>query len=289
MKPYLLGLYEKSMPGYLSIPEKLAETGAAGYGCLELSVDESDEKLSRLDWGKEEINALNLAMETCGVFIKTLCLSAQRRFPLGDPDPETRQKSLSVMEKAVILASRLGAGIVQIPGYDVYYKPSNEETEKLFAENLEKSAGIAAREGIIIAFETMETPFIDTVEKAARWVRRFKSPYLQIYPDTGNISNAALVYGTKIQDDLEKGAGHLAALHLKESKPGVYREVPYQEGHVDFAEAARTAWKLGVRLFTAEFWYSAGGPWRETLRKNNRFLSEILDTAAGGGQNGYYS
>lgn len=289
MKPYQLGLYEKSMPGNLSIPEKLVETAAAGYDYLELSIDETDEKLSRLAWGQEEINALNMAMETSGIFIKSFCLSAQRRFPLGDPDPETRKRSLSVIEQAVVLASRLGVRIIQIPGYDVYYKPSTEETKNLFAENLETSVGIAAREGIVIAFETMETPFIDTVEKAARWVCRFPSPYLQIYPDTGNITNAALEYGTKIQDDLEKGTGHLAALHLKESKPGVYREVPYKEGHVDFAEAAQSAWNLGVRLYVAEFWYSAAGPWQEILRKNNRFLREILDTAAGGKQDGHHS
>ena len=280
MKSYQLGLYEKSMPGYLTFPEKLKETSAAGYDYLELSIDETDEKLSRLNWSPGETRDLYLAMEESGVFIKSICLSAHRRFPLGDPDPEIRQKSIAIMEQAVKLAARLGIRIIQIAGYDVYYKPSTDETQKWFAENLERSVYIAAREGIILAFETMETPFIDTVTKAAAWVRKYLSPYLQIYPDTGNITNAALEYGDKIREDMENGAGYLAALHLKESKPGIYREVPFGQGHVDFSEAIQTAWRLGVRLYVAEFWYSSDvGSWRDILRGNNRFLRNFLDKA----------
>lgn len=55
MTPYLLGLYEKSMPGTLSIPEKLSEARQAGFDFLELSIDETDEKLARLEWGRKEI------------------------------------------------------------------------------------------------------------------------------------------------------------------------------------------------------------------------------------------
>ena len=279
MKLYQLGLYEKSMPALLSLPEKLRETGNAGLDYLELSVDESDEKLSRLEWGKGEIGPLKNAVTETGIPIKSICLSAHRLFPLGDPDPDVRRKSLDIMGKALVLASRLGIGIIQIAGYDVYYKDSTEETVRYFAENLEKSVRLAACEGIILAFETMETPFIDTVEKAAYWAGKFPSPYLQIYPDSGNITNAALKYGGSVKDDLEKGKGRIAALHLKESKPGVYRDVPYGEGHVDFMEAVNTAWNMGVRLYVGEFWFRNGDcSLRTTLRENCVFLRKFLDS-----------
>ena len=280
MRSYQLGLYEKSMPGSLTLHEKLKETGAAGYDYLELSIDETDEKLSRLDWESGEVKNLSLWMEETGVFIKSICLSGHRRFPLGDPDPEIRQKSIVIMEKAVALAARLGIRLIQIAGYDVYYKPSTDETVKYFAENLKRSVIIAAKEGVTLAFETMETPFIDTVTKAAVWVRKCQSPYLQIYPDSGNITNAALEYGGKIKEDMENGAGYLAALHLKESSPGIYRDLSYGQGHVNFSEVINTAWRLGVRLFVAEFWYSdTAEPWRGILRGNNRFLRNFLDEA----------
>jgi L-ribulose-5-phosphate 3-epimerase/hexulose-6-phosphate isomerase len=274
---YRLGLYEKSMPSSLSMTDKLQAAGDAGFDYLELSIDETDEKLARLAWGAGDIASLLLSIEKTGVPISSICLSGHRRYPLGDPDPAGREKSLAIMQDAIRLACRLGVRIVQIAGYDVYYKESNETTRGLFAQNLERSVVMAAACGVTLAFETMETPFIDTVEKAMRWINRFPSPYLQVYPDTGNITNAALKYGSSVCSDLETGAGHIAALHLKESKPGVYREVPYGTGHVDFKAAAETAFRLGVRMFVGEFWHTGEENWRGTLKENNRFLRNILD------------
>jgi predicted hexulose-6-phosphate isomerase len=275
--PYQLGLYEKSMPGTLSLPQKLQETRKAGFDYLELSIDETDEKLGRLRWNQAERFALRHAMEDTGTPILSICLSGHRRFPLGDPDPAARQKSLDIMEAALDLALCLGVRIIQIAGYDVYYKPSDAATRNFFAENLARSTALAARAGVILAFETMETPFINTVEKALYWVRQIDSPYLQIYPDLGNITNAALGSGASVIADLESGKGHIAALHLKETKPGIFREVPYGTGHVDFEAGAASARHLGIGLYVGEFWHTGEENWQEILVQNNRFLRGFLD------------
>ena len=47
MKLYTLGLYEKSMPNELSFREKLTYAREAGYDFLEMSIDETEEKLAR--------------------------------------------------------------------------------------------------------------------------------------------------------------------------------------------------------------------------------------------------
>ena len=94
MYTYALGLYEKSMPGTLSVPEKLRAAGDAGFDYLELSVDETDEKLARLSWGREEIAELRAAQESTGIPIRSICLSGHRRFPLGHPDAAIRRRSL---------------------------------------------------------------------------------------------------------------------------------------------------------------------------------------------------
>ena len=52
-KKYCLGLYEKAMPGNLTMAEKLTAAREAGYDYLEMSVDETDEKLARLDMSRE--------------------------------------------------------------------------------------------------------------------------------------------------------------------------------------------------------------------------------------------
>jgi len=271
---YRLGLYEKAMPPGLSFEEKLEAAKGGGFDFLELSIDETDEKLARLDWTGAEIRALLRAVQDRDMPVSSICLSGHRRFPLGDPDPETRARGLEIMEKAILLAGRLGVRLIQIAGYDVYYKPGDETTRSLFAENLARSVEMAARSSVLLAFETMETPFLNTVEKAMVWVRKFSSPYLAVYPDLGNITCAAGGDRRAVAADLEKGRGHLAALHLKETRPGVFREVPYGEGHVDFGEGIKTAWALGVRMFNAEFWWTpaVGEGWRALLEKNAAFL-----------------
>ena len=57
MKKYTLGLYEKAMPSVLGWDEKLISAREAGFDFVEISIDETDEKLSRLDMTKEELEA----------------------------------------------------------------------------------------------------------------------------------------------------------------------------------------------------------------------------------------
>lgn len=276
MESYLLGLYEKSMPNSLTIREKLKATKKAGFDYMELSIDETDEKLSRLEWKDQEIFKLLTDIYETGIPIKSICLSGHRKYPLGHLDKEMQEKSLDIMEKAISLAEKLGVRIIQIAGYDVYYTESTEETRTIFAKNLKASVEMAAKKGIILAFETMETEFINTVGKANQWIVQMDSPYLQIYPDIGNITNAAKVYGTNVLEDLRSGAGHICALHLKETVPNVFREVPYGTGHVDFPNAIATAYELGVRLFVGEFWHLGEENWPEVLKDNNLFLRDNI-------------
>lgn len=279
MKEYRLGLYEKSMPNSLSLGEKLTAAKESGFDYLELSIDETEEKLSRLDWSLSQRAELVMdAMET-GIPVGSICLSGHRKYPLGHPDEEVRRRSMEIMEKAIRLACDLSARVIQLAGYDVYYLPGTDETRALFEENLRKSVRLAARYGVILAFETMETDFMNTVQKAMDYVRKVDSPYLQVYPDLGNLTNAACAMGHQVTDDIRTGKGHLAAMHLKETVPGKFREIPYGAGHVNFEQGAAEAWKQGVRLFVGEFWYTGSPTWREDLQVNNAFLRAKVNAA----------
>jgi L-ribulose-5-phosphate 3-epimerase len=277
MKAYEIGLYEKAMPGTLTWPEKLAFAGQAGFDYVEISIDETDAKLSRLDMDAAQRTQLIDEMRTAGVPIRSMCLSGHRKYPLGSLNTETRARGMEIMEKAIQLAADLGIRTIQLAGYDVYYEPGSEQTRALFAQNLQKSVDMAAAAGVILAFETMETAFMNTVTKAMDHVERVNSPYLQVYPDIGNITNAAKSDGSDVLEDLERGRGHLAAMHLKETVPGVFREVPFGTGHVDFDAAIAKAWALGVRRYVTEMWYTGSDTWQEDVRDANRRMTEILD------------
>ena len=112
-----------------------------------------------------------------------------------------------------------------------------------------------------------------------RYVHSTQSAWLQVYPDSGNLTNAAGGNAGRVLADLDAGRGHLAALHLKETVPGVFREVPFGTGHVDFTAIARKAYELDVRTFVGEFWYTGSDHWREDLASANRFLRDHLNHA----------
>ncbi len=274
-KLFELGLYEKAMPNNLNWEEKLKFAKSVGYDFVEISIDETDEKLSRLNMSKEERkNLVNLMMDN-NIYIRTMCLSGHRKYPLGSNNKETVKRSLDIMEKAIILANDLGIRIIQIAGYDVYYEDSSIETIKRFEENLKKSTEIAAKFGVILAFETMETEFMNTVEKAMDYVNKINSPYLQVYPDIGNITNASKLYNKDVLKDLETGKGHIVGMHLKETVPNKFREIPFGTGHVDFEKAINLTFNLGVRKYVTELWCT-NDKWQQEVKEAYNMMNDIL-------------
>lgn len=277
MEKYVLGVYEKALPNSLTIEQKLEEAKKIGYDYLELSIDETDEKLKRLDWTKEQIDEVIFAMRKTGLNIRSMALSGQRKYPMGSEDETIRRKSMEIIEKAIKLADNLGIRIIQLAGYDVYYEKGNEKTKEYFLKNLAHAVEIASKYGVMLAFETMETPFMDTVEKARKIVEYINSPFLKIYPDLGNIKNSSLIYGIDVLDDIKIGANLTVAAHIKESLPGHYREIPFLSGHVNFKECLKGMWSIGVRRFVTELWYVGAEDFRLDLKFAVRTFRDMLD------------
>lgn len=278
-KPYLLGMYEKAVPATLDWRERLEAAKDCGYDFVEISIDETDERLVRLDWTAEQRRELVRVQEEAGMPIRSLCLSAHRKYPLGASDPAVRARSLEIAEKAIGLAADLGVRIVMLAGYDVYYEEGSDETRAHFAENLAKVTEMAAREGVLLGFETMETPFMDTVEKAMRYVDLIGSPYLNVYPDLGNITNASLIYGKPVSEDVLTGRGHIIATHCKETVAGRYREVPFGTGTTDYEGALDQLIPMGVRRFVAEMWYTGADNWEDEVAEGARFVRGKIEAA----------
>lgn len=279
MDDYRLGLYEKALPAGLGPETWFRAAREAGFDFLEISIDESDERLARLDWDLPARDGLLKALRAEGVPISTMCLSGHRKYPLGSRSPEVRKRSTEILRKAVLLAEDLGIRIIQLAGYDVYYEQGGGDTRKWFAENLEDGVRFAAAHAVSMGFETMETPFMDTVSKAMAYVREIDSPYLGVYPDLGNLTNACRVYGARVEDELERGRGRLFAMHVKETEEGKYRDMRFGTGKVDFAAGIKKALELGVRLFVAECWHDGAEDWRASLREVNRFVRGMFDRA----------
>ena len=277
MKAYALGLYEKAMPSDISWREKLEAAKEAGYDYVELSIDATEEKIGRLDMPKEERLALVELMYEVGLPIRTMCVSALTKYSMGNDKPDYEARAMEILEKSIRFAEDIGVRVVMIPGYDVYYEPSTLETKRRYLKNLKIGAQMAERAGVILGLETMENEFMNTVEKAMKYVTLCGSYYLKVYPDLGNMTNAAVQYQSDVLEDLELGRGNITSLHLKETLPGRYREVPYGTGHVNFEAAIEKAWEMGIRRYVTEFWYMGKDNWKDDLHFAYCMMSGLLD------------
>ena len=277
MKAYTLGLYEKAMPDTLSWKEKFLAAKEAGYDFVEISIDASEAKIARVNMSKEErLDLVKLMYET-GMPLHTMNMSSLTKYSLGNDKPEYVARGMEILEKAIQLAGDLGVRIVMIPGYDVFYEPSDYETKARYMKNLKQAVKWAEKAGVVLAFETMENEFMNTVEKAMKYVTLINSPYLKIYPDSGNLTNASVNYKNDVIEDFELGRGHVVALHMKETLPGKFREIPYGTGHVNFEAFAEKAWDMGVRKYVTEFWYTGNPDWKEELKTTREMFENILD------------
>ena len=274
-----LGIYEKALPNDFTWLEKMQAAKQAGFDYIEISIDESDERLARLDWSDEQIEEIRSYMKETGIIIPSMCLSGLRRFPFGSKNKEIRDKAFEIMEKGIILAQKLGVRVIQLATYDVYYEEGDFQTRDYFKMNLKEAAIMAAKQGVLLGFETMETPFMDTVEKAMAYVKDVDQAYLGVYPDIGNLKNASLLYNVDVNEDIMTGKGHIFATHLKETVPGKYREIPFGTGHTEFVRNIKTLKRLGVRMFVGEFWYVGNDDWKQVIIDANDFLRDKLEQA----------
>lgn len=279
----LLGLYEKALPISMSWETKLRTVKDLGFDFLEISIDESDEKLARLYWTGEQKQQLRLAMIATGIPIMSMCFSGHRRYPLGSRSPEVRARALELLEKALDFAGEFGIRVIQLAGYDVYYEESGEDTRAFFLAGLVKATELAARRQVMLAMEIMDTPFLNSIEKYMVYDRQIQSPWLAVYPDIGNLC----AWGNDIESELEAGYARTVAIHVKETKqvtdtfPGKFRDVPFGAGDMDFVKVFKKLQSLGYTgPFLMEMWCDNQ---EDPLREIARSKAFILDKLKEGG------
>lgn len=257
MRKHKLGIYEKALPKNLNWHQRLAVAKTCGFDFVEMSIDETDERLSRLDWTKSERLALVNAIFDSGITIPSMCLSGHRRFPFGSKDPVIREKAYQIMEKAIELAVDLGIRTIQLAGYAVYYEPEDQESIDYFAKGLAWAIEKAANSQVMLAVEIMDTEFINSITKWKKWDQRFASPWFSVYPDIGNLS----AWNNDVVQELQLGIDKIAAIHLKDTYAvttnyaGQFRDVPFGKGCVDFVRFFQCLQQLNYRgSFLIEMW-----------------------------------
>ncbi len=272
-----VGLYEKALPNELSWEDKLKQTKELGFDFLEISVDESDERRSRLDWNDEEVYALRRLCEKHGVPLQSMCLSAHRKFPFGSADPAIREQAVIHMEKAISLAYKLGIRTIQLAGYDVYYEPADKVTHQRFIEGMKLSTQLAERSGVMLAVEIMDTDYLNSLSKFEVLSREVNSPYFTAYPDVGNISG----WNYDIVTELKLSKPHITQIHLKDTYKvtdeykGQFRDLVIGDGEVDFNAIFETLKETEcVVPLVIEMW-AQDERWKENILTAQKRLNDV--------------
>jgi hexulose-6-phosphate isomerase len=278
-----LGIYEKALPKNISWYERLTMAKRLGFDFVEMSIDETDERLSRLEWTKEERKQVIDAIHETGIKILSICLSGHRRFPFGSKDEATREQALLIMQQAIDLASDLGVRTIQLAGYDVYYEEKTIASRNYFIENLKKAVGMAAAKEVVLSIEIMDDAFINSISKFLKIKEQIPSPYLQVYPDLGNLSAWP---ENDIGYELEKGISQISAIHLKDTLAvtdefgGKFKEVPFGDGCVDFSGCLKTLKRLDYNgPFLIEMWSETSQKPEQEIERAKAFLFPYLKEA----------
>lgn len=259
-----LGIYEKALPAGECWRERLRLAKTLGFDFVEMSVDETDARLARLDWSAEQRLALVSAVAETGVRVPSMCLSAHRRFPLGSEDDTVRAEGLTIMRKAIQFAQDTGIRVIQLAGYDVYYQQANDTTRRRFREGLKESVDMASRAQVTLAMEIMDYPLMNSISKALGYAHYLNNPWFQLYPDIGNLS----AWDNDVQMELQAGIGHIVAVHVKDTRPGIFKNVPFGTGVVDFERCFRTLKESGYSgPYLIEMWSeTADNPAEEVVK-----------------------
>jgi L-ribulose-5-phosphate 3-epimerase len=267
------GIYEKALPKGATWPQMLAAAGSAGYQFVEISIDESDERLARLEWPRAERRALHEALAEGPTTIDTMCLSGHRKYALGSQSEAMRSKAFLIMRRAIEFAAEFGIRIVQVAGYDVHYEPSTERTQALYMDAILRSAEWARESCVMLALENVECPLVDSIEKAMRFVAAADTPWLQVYPDIGNLT----AMEKDVPRELLLGGRHIVGLHLKDTRIREFRRVPFGEGLVDFEAAFRTLKQMDFRgPLMVEMWNEAAADPLASVAEARRWLGAKL-------------
>lgn len=231
---FSFGLYEKALPDKLDWPERLGQVKKAGYDFVEISIDESDERIERLDWDMDKKRALRGAVDESGVRITTMCLSGLQRYPLGSSYPDLQRKGMEMFIKAIDFAVDIGLRVVQVAGYDsAYDEDSTEETAENFIRNFESGLKYASKLGMHLAIENIGYSLMNSLETIMKYVKRFRTPYFTTYADIGNMRAVNL----DIRREFEAAEGYISAIHVKDVKENVIRRIPFGEGVMDFNDS----------------------------------------------------
>lgn len=263
------GIYEKALPPG-DAPTQARAAAAAGYDFVELALDDDPWRLARLTWTPQQRRTVRSVYADAGVPIKTIVLSAHRRWPWGSPRADVRARADSLAAGAIDLAADLGADTVQIAGYFNYDEPAGARSRNQFIDGLRRAADRADSRGVVLALENMDGQDVLSARDALAIVREV--PSVRLYVDVGNFAGN----GLPVIDELATALPFARAVQFKDARPGVFRRVPFGEGVVPFPDVIGLLYDIGFTgPISVEMWNDDEDP--DLAKQARGWFTGIVD------------
>ena len=255
------GMYYGCIPGGTR-EEKFRNARDAGFDGVEVDT-------LRTDADREETKAL---AEKYGVAVPSVMNTDHWKYPLSDPDPEVRRKSLLGVRQSVETAVALGADTVLIvPGVvgpDVTY----EEVFERSKESIKEILPLAEEKDILIAVENVWNKFLLSPVEFASYVDGFASDHLVAYFDAGNIC----LYGYP-DHWIRTLGGRIRKVHVKGFDTGRSAFGGLMKGTVDWKSVSGALHEIGYDDFITAELEVEGEDKIAGLKKLASELGEIID------------
>lgn len=263
----LKGVNQWCFPEGTPLDKLFAVSKDAGYDAVELNVNPEGGVGLTLETTASEAEAIGRLARSHGIQLRSISTSLLWRSPLSAADPAVREQGRRVIGKQLELAELLGADTaLVVPGavneetsYDDCYVRSHRELELLVPE--------AEKRQVRIGVENVWNKFLLSPLEMRQYVDDFKSPWMGVYFDAGNI----LAYGFP-QQWIRILGERIFKVHVKDYRPGVGTGngfVPLLSGDVNWTAVREALQAIGYTdTLTAEV-----GIYKETP------LQTVYDTA----------
>lgn len=273
LKDLPLGVYEKAISNNLSWEDKLLLAKGSGFDCVELCIDGTDERISRL-YDNKTANTILKAVKATGVPFYTMALTANRLYPLGSENNLVREKGMELVNRAIGLSEELGIQVIHLAAYDDLGEKSNNHTKQLFRESIEKCVRMVEGHPLNLALETMDAEFMGSCTNIVALCNEIKSNQLRCYADIGNLTSM----GLDTSAELQIGGELIVGIHLKDAMPNICRDIPFGKGIVDFDLSLRTLHNMRYTGYiTAEMWSYDNESFHPYLKEVSKFLRNKLE------------
>jgi len=194
--------------------------------------------LTEPDDGKAQ--EMKQAADAAGIRIDSVMNVDHWQYPLSASDPAVVEKSLNGMRTSLHNAKLWGSDVVLLVPAVVNGQTSYRDAWTRSQAQIRKLIPLAQELKVVIGIEEVWNKFLLSPLEMAQYVDEFKSPWIQVWFDVGNV----VLYGYP-QDWIRTLGKRIVKVHLKDfkRKEGGYDWVNLGDGDVDWpaVRAAFTA------------------------------------------------